>query len=434
MFKHSLMAATAMALVSPIAAQAQTEIQWWHAMGGRLGELVEEIAANFNATQSDYVVVPSFRGTYAETMNGAIAAFRAGEQPHIVQVFEVGTGTMMAAEGAVYPVYKLMEDAGVDFDLSAYLPAVVSYYTDTNGNLLSLPFNSSTPVLWYNATALEAAGIEVPTTWDEVEEAARALKANGMEKPFSFGWQSWTQIENFSAWHNMEMGTKGNGFGGLDTEFVFNNDAVVNHIERIARMGDEGLFAYGGRQGASQDMFKNGETGLWINSSAYYGGFKSTITDFEFGQTMLPLETSIADSAQNSIIGGATLWVLAGHEQPEYTCVAEFFQFLSQPEQQAFWHQATGYVPITTAAYELSKEQGFYETDPMTDVAIQQLSLNAPTPASKGIRFGNFVQVRDIINEELEAVWSGQKEPRAALDDAVARGNAELRRFEAAND
>ncbi|MEL0437857.1 sn-glycerol-3-phosphate ABC transporter substrate-binding protein UgpB [Phycobacter sp. K97] len=434
--KSILSATTAFAMVGTAAFAEKAEVQFWHAMGGQLGETVNQMAADFNAGSNSCQINAVYKGNYTENMTAAIAAFRAGEQPHVVQVFEVGTATMMAAgdKGAIYPVYKLMEDAGVDFDASAYLPAVISYYTDTDNNLLSLPFNSSTPVLWYNKTALDAAGVAVPTTWDEVEEAARALKANGVEKPFSFGWQSWSNIENYSAWHNLPMGTEENGFASLKTEFTFNNDAVVNHIQRIADMGKEGLFAYGGRRGDSRGQFVNGETALWINSSAYYGGFKNDIKDFEFGQTMLPVDTAVTDKPQNSIIGGATLWVLNGHEAPEYKCVAEFFQFVSSPEQQAAWHQSTGYVPITNAAYDLSKEQGFYNTDPMTDTAIKQLSMNAPTPASKGLRFGNFVQIRDIINEELEAVWAGDKDAKTALDAAVERGNALLRKFEKAND
>ncbi len=399
-------------------------------MGGQLGERVDKMASDYNALSGECQVNAIYKGNYTENMTASIAAFRAGEQPHITQVFEVGTATMMAAEGAIYPVYQLMADAGIDFDQSAYLPAVISYYADTDGNMLALPFNSSTPVLWYNKTALDAAGIEVPTTWDEVEAAARALKANGVEKPLSFGWQSWVQIENYSAWHNIPTGTKDNGFAGFDTEFTFNNDAVVNHIQRIADMGKEGLFAYGGRRGDSRAQFVNGETALWLNSSAYYGGFKKDITEFEFGQSMLPLDTAVADAPQNSIIGGATLWVLRGHEPEEYACVADFFQFLSSAPQQAEWHQSTGYVPITNAAYELSIQQGFYETDPMTDTAIKQLALNEPTPTSRGLRYGNFVQIRDIINEELEAVWSGQKTAKEAMDAAVERGNELLRRFE----
>ena len=437
MMIKSLIASVALAAIAAGTASAdeKAKVQFWHAMGGDLGKVVDKFADDYNAGSKSCEVNAVYKGNYTENMTAAIAAFRAKAQPHIVQVFEVGTATMMAAEekGAIYPVYKLMKDAGISFDQSAYLPAVISYYTDTDNNLLSLPFNSSTPVLWYNKTALEAAGAKVPTTWDELVEATRKLKANGVAKPFSFGWQSWSNIENYSAWHNISIGTEQNGFGGLTTKFSFNNDAVVNHIQRIADMGKEGLFVYGGRRGESRGQFVNGETALWINSSAYYGGFKKDIKDFEFGQAMLPLDTKVADKPQNSIIGGATLWVLNGHKADEYKCVADFFSFLSAPEQQAYWHQNTGYVPITTAAYELSKTQKFYESDPMTDTAIKQLSLNAPTPASKGLRFGNFVQVRDIINEELEAVWSGQKDARAAMDSAVERGNALLRKFEAAN-
>lgn len=433
---HLLIASTALTLLAHSGvAETKTEFQFWHAMGGALGEKVDAMASDYNAQSNTCQANTVYKGNYTENMTAAIAAFRAGEQPHVVQVFEVGTATMMAAgdKGAIYPVYELMADAGIDFDPRAYLPAVISYYTDTKGNLLSLPFNSSTPVLWYNKTLLEKAGAEVPTTWDELETVAQKLKDSGVEKPFSFGWQSWSNIENYSAWHNIPLGTEENGFAGLQTEFTFNNEAVVNHIQRIADMGKDGLFAYGGRRGDSRAQFVNGETALWINSSAYYGGFKKDITDFEFGQSMLPLDTAVADAPQNSIIGGATLWVLRGHEQPEYTCVADFFAFLSSAEQQADWHQSTGYVPITTAAYDLSKEQGFYGTDPMTDTAIKQLSLNQPTPASKGLRFGNFVQIRDVINEELEAVWAGDKSAQEAMDAAVERGNALLRKFEDSN-
>jgi len=177
----------------------------------------------------------------------------------------------------------------------------------------------------------------------------------------------------------------------------------------------------------------NGESIFWINSSAYYGGFKKDIKNFEFSQTMLPLDNDVAAAPQNSIIGGATLWVLNGHKSEEYKGVAKFFKFLSAPEQQAYWHQNTGYVPITKAAYDLSRAQGFYESNPGTDTAIKQLSLNEPTPASKGLRFGNFVQIRDIINEEMEAVWSGRKSAKDAMDKAVERGNILLRKFETAN-
>jgi sn-glycerol 3-phosphate transport system substrate-binding protein len=431
-----LIAAVALIGMGTSGGHAATEIQWWHAMAGQLGEKANEIAANFNAQNQDYQVVPVYKGDYTETMTAAIAAFRAGEPPHVVQVFEVGTATMMAAGEAIYPVHQLMSDLAIEWDPDAYLPAVKSYYTTPEGELLSLPFNSSTPVMWYNKDAFRAAGLDPespPETWAEVEQAGKALQQSGMPCGLSVGWQSWVLIENESAWHDQPVATLANGFEGLGTELVFNqNDVVPRLIAQMAEWQKTKLFDYGGRRGDSLPKFTTAECGMWINSSAYYGGIKEQ-AQFDFGVAMLPRFEDIAAAPQNSIIGGATLWVLAGHEDEEYRGVGAFFNYLSTPEVQADWHQSTGYVPITTAAYELSKEQGFYDKNPGTDTAIKQLSLNPPTAHSKGLRLGNFVQIRDVINDELEAVWSGQKAPQKALDDAVQQGNDLLRRFERAN-
>jgi len=416
-------------------AAAQHEIQFWHAMGGELGVTTEAMVEAFNDSQDAYRVVPSYRGNYTETMTGAIAAFRAGQQPEIVQVFEVGTATMMAAEGAVRPVHEIMEANVEDWDPDAYLPAVRSYYETAEGDLLSLPFNSSSPVMWVNMDLLRAAGIEAaPATWDEMFEAAEALQANGHQCAFSFGWQSWVMIENFLAWHDRPIGTLGNGFGGLETELVFHETPeLVALLQRIADSQEDGTFKYGGRRGDSLPLFVSGECAMWLNSSAYYGAMQAQ-ADFEFAQAMLPLDTAIASEPQNSIIGGATLWVLEGHSDEDYAAVAAFFDFISSPEVQAEWHQDTGYVPITTAAFALSESQGFYEENPGTDTANRQLSLNEPTENSRGLRFGNFVQIRDVINEELEQLWAGEKTAEEALATAAARGNELLREFEAAND
>ena len=425
-----LAAASILAMTAPTL--AATEIQWWHAMTNRNNDLVNEIAKKFNDSQSEYKVVPSYKGNYTETMTAAVAAFRAKKQPHIVQVFEVGTATMMAAKGAVYPVYKLMADTNEPFDPSAYLPAVTSYYNTADGKLLSMPFNSSTPVLWYNKDQLDKAGVKPPKTWDEMFAAGKKLKAVGQKCAFSFGWQSWVMIENYSAWHNMPTGTKANGFAGLDTKLIFNNDKVANILQRIADSQKDGIFKYGGRRGDSLPLFTSGECAMWMNSSAYYGSIVKQ-AKFNYGQTMLPLDTSVAKKPQNSIIGGATLWVLRGKKDESYKGVAKFLTFLSSPEIQANWHQVTGYVPITKAAYALSQKQGFYKKAPGTDTAIKQLNLNQPTAASSGLRYGNFVQIRDIINEEMENIWSGKKTAKDALDTAVMRGNKLLRKFEKAN-
>lgn len=424
-------------IASLTAAQAQTNVQWWHAMGGELGAKLEEITQGFNDSQDEFNIIPSYKGTYPETMTAAIAAFRANEQPAIVQVFEVGTGTMMAAEGAIVPVHQLMEEHGADFDPDAYLPAVVGYYTDTDGNMLSLPFNSSTPILYYNKDVFEAAGLDPeapPATWAEMEQFSRQIIESGAaDCGFTTGWISWIQTENLSAFHNQPIGTLENGFGGLDAELTLNGPVQVKHWENLKNWADEGLFRYGGPVGGDNapPMFYSQQCAMIMNSSASRAGVIANATDFELGFGMLPYYDDVEGAPQNSIIGGATLWVLSGRSDEEYAGVAAFFDYLASPEVQADWHQFSGYLPITQAAFDLGQEQGYYEANPGSDVSIRQMTLNEPTENSKGLRFGNYVQIRGIIDEEFEQLLSGSKDAQGALDSLVARGNRLISEFAA---
>jgi sn-glycerol 3-phosphate transport system substrate-binding protein len=420
--------------VSVTAAQAITEINWWHAHGGRLGEKVNAIADGFNKSQGEYKVVATYKGNYADTMTAGIAAFRSKNPPHILQVFEVGTASMMAAKGAIKPVYEVMGESGLPFDPSAYLPTVTGYYTTGEGKMLSMPFNSSTPVLYYNKEAFKKAGLDPdkpPKTWPEVADYARKLVKVGYTG-FSTAWISWIQLENFSAWHNVPIGTKANGFGGLDTEFVFNSPLHVKHIQQLADWQKEKIFIYGGRRNLGNAKFSSEEVAMYTESSAGYAGFKKTCK-FDFGTGMLPYWPDVPGAPQNTIIGGASLWVMAGHSREEYKGVATFFTYLSSPAVQADWHQFTGYLPITMAAYDLTKKQGFYKNDPGMETALKQMTLHEPTENSKGLRFGNYSQVRDIIYGELEAIFAGKKTAQQGLDDAVKAGNKLLRKFEKAN-
>ncbi len=418
-------------------ANAATEVIWWHAMGGELGQKVEKIANDFNATQSDYKVVPVYKGNYTETMTAAIAAFRAKEHPAIVQVFEVGTGTMMAAKGAVYPVFELMKAADEPFDPKAYLQAVVGYYADTDGNMLSMPFNSSTPILYYNKSVFEKAGLDpntAPETWGDIETFSKKIIDSGAAPcGFTTGWQSWVQLENLSALHNVPFASRANGFGGTDAVLEFNGDLQTRHIADMGEWQKSKIFDYGGRRSDPAPKFYSGECAIYMNSSAALAGIRTNAKDFEVGVGMLPYYDDVKGAPQNSIIGGATLWVLSGHTDEEYKGTAKFFTYLSSPEVQAWWHEETGYLPITTAAYELAKSRGYYEKNPGADISVLQMNLNPPTENSRGLRLGNFVQIRDVINEELEEVWAGKKSAKEALDAAVERGNKLLREFQDQN-
>ena len=305
-------------LASP--AQAVTEIMWWHAMSGELGKQLEKLAADFNASQSDYRIVPSYKGNYTETVTAAIFAFRSRSQPAIVQVNEIATATMMAAKGAIYPVFELMRDQSEPFSPAAYLPAVTGYYSDVAGNMLSFPFNASTPILYYNKDLFRAAGLDpevAPKTWPEVGAAAKRLRAAGAVCGLTTSWPSWINVENFSAFHNLPLATKANGFGGLDAELTFNNPLVVRHITQLAEWQTTKMFDYSGRGQSAEPRFQKGECGIFIGSSATRADIKAN-SKFEVGYGMMPYWPDVHGAPQNTIIGGATLWVLRDRPRAEY--------------------------------------------------------------------------------------------------------------------
>ncbi|MBO0662921.1 sn-glycerol-3-phosphate ABC transporter substrate-binding protein UgpB [Jiella sp. MQZ9-1] len=429
---RSLVLAGALAATTALPAFAATEIQWWHSMGGANGEKLEEIANEFNKSQSEYKIVPVNKGKYAESMTAAIAAFRAGQQPDILQVFEVGTGTFMAAKQAIYPVEQLMKDEGETFDPSVYLPAVTGYYETTKGKLLSFPFNSSTPILYYNKDAFKKAGLTTPPkTWADMASAATKIVKSGAAKcGFTTTWPSWMNVENLSAFNNVPLATEQNGMGGLDAKFVFAEKGLVPmHWANLAKWQKTGAYQYRGRTGDAVPSFTSGDCAMIIESSAGRAAILKS-SKFNVGFSMMPYYASQKGAPQNSIIGGASLWVMRGKPESHYKGVAKFFTFLSQPKIQAEWHQFTGYLPITKAAYELSKKEGYYKKNPGAEIAIKEITLNKPTENSKGLRFGDYVQIRNVFQSEIEQTLNGSKTAEQAAKDAEAKGNEMLRAFQ----
>lgn len=415
------------------AAWAATEIQFWHAMEAALGEHLNVIVNDFNRSQSDYKIVPVFKGTYDQTLAAGIAAYRSGNAPAILQVYEVGTATMMAAKKAVVPVTDVFKQAGVPLDQKAFVPTIASYYSDAKTDeLVAMPFNSSTPVLYYNKEAFKKAGLDPnvpPKTWDEVRADAKKLKASGMSCGFTTGWQSWIQLENYSAWHGLPFASENNGFDGLDAKLEFNRPQQVAHIQFLQDMAKEGTFTYVGRKDEAISKFYSGDCGILTNSSGSLATIRK-YAKFDFGTGMMPYDANVKGAPQNAIIGGASLWVLAGKDPNVYKGVAKFLAYLSSPAVAAKWHEDTGYLPVTTAAYDLARSQGFYAKNPGADTAIKQMLNKPPLPYTKGLRLGNMPQIRTIVDEELEQVWAQKKTPKAALDSAADRGDALLRRFE----
>ena len=409
-------------------AAAQTEIQWWHAMSGANNDVVERLSAEFNEMQDEYRIVPVFKGTYPETLNAGIAAFRANQAPAIIQVFDVGTGVMMAAEGAVKPVADVLSEGGYEFDKSQYLAGIVAYYSRPDGTMLSFPYNSSSPILYYNKDKFEEAGLDPespPTTWQEVFETARAINESGAsECGYTSTWLTWIHLENFAAWNDISYGTNQNGLAGTDVELAINDPLYVEHFQAIADLAADDIFRYGGRTSEAKQLFLSGECPILTESSGGLGDIVNSGMNYGIGQ--LPYDENAEGAPQNTTPGGASLWVFEGRPAEEYQGVAEFFNYLSQTEVQSRLHQESGYLPVTLAAYEATKASGFYEENPGRETPITQMMGKEPTDNSRGVRLVNLPQVRDIQNEEFEAMLNGTQDAQAALDKAVERSDAAI--------
>ncbi|MGO3132242.1 MAG: sn-glycerol-3-phosphate ABC transporter substrate-binding protein UgpB [Alcaligenes sp.] len=412
-------------------AHAATEIQFWHSMEGALGERVNALVKDFNASQSDYQVKASYKGNYGESMNAGVAAFRAGNAPDILQVFEVGTATMMAAKGAIQPVQEMSEKAGNAIKPDEFLGAVAGYYSSNEGKLISMPFNSSTPVLYYNKDAFKKAGLDAekpPKTWQELHEAAKKLRESGQECGYTSSWPSWILLENFAAWHNIPFASENNGFGGPSARLQLDNPLFLKHLTFLTDMSKDGTFSYGGRGDTANALFTSGKCGMFTGSSGNRANIIKT-GEFEFGTSSLPYYSDVQGAPQNSIIGGASLWVFAKKSDDVYKGVTEFFHFISSPEQAAAWHQDTGYVPVTKAGFEKTKESDFYAKNVGADVAVKQLDAST-TENSRGIRLGSLPQIRDIEDGVMEQVFAGKVTPEEGLKAMQNRGNELLERFE----
>ncbi|MDB5414356.1 MAG: sn-glycerol-3-phosphate transporter substrate-binding protein UgpB [Rubritepida sp.] len=438
--KAALAVATASLATPALAQGGPVEIQFWHGLPQPLGGLLEKIVSDFNGTQTSYKIIPSFRGSYPETMVAAIAAFRANQAPHIVQMFEVGTGTMMSAGRAVKPVHELLAETGVQIDFADFLPGVRGYYAAADGKQMSMPFNSSTSVVFYNKDMFKRANLDpdnFPTTWEGVEQAARALKGAGIASPLTNSWPTWLMLEQFSAIHDIPYSTLANGFGGLGTELRINNPLVVKHMTNLQAWNRDGLYRYGGRDNAADALFPSGQVAITMASSGLRARIGSE-AQFQWGVAMLPYYQGSPNAPANSIIGGASFWTMNKgprdtRSAAEYRGVAEFYKYISGTDVGAKWHTDTGYLPLTRASFNAVKATDYYTRNPGADVPIEQMLRGATTDNTRGLRLGGLIEIRNIIQEEMEKMLQNQQTPEQAMAAGTTRGNVVLRNFERTN-
>ncbi|MEH6633242.1 MAG: extracellular solute-binding protein [Halopseudomonas aestusnigri] len=431
MLKRTLTAIGALSCLASISvANAATEVQWWHAMGGRLGEVVDEITQKYNASQSDYVLVSTYKGGYEDTMTAGIAAFRAKQQPHILQIFDAGAATIINAKGATVAVADLMAEHGAGFNKEDYMVGVRNFYADSEGKMIGMPFNSSTPLLYYNKDAFAKAGIaNPPKTWEEFEQIAPKLKEAGYIA-LAQSHSPWIFSENFHSRHNIQLATGNNGYDGTDVKILYNNPDMKMHWGKVKSWLDKGWYGYYGRAwGDNQDAFVQQKAAMWLGSSGSFGGLTKS-AEFKFGGSFLPHWKSIIEEPKGTFIGGAALFAMSGHDDEEYKGVASFLSFLTSPEMQFFWHKETGYVPITNAAYDLAKTSGYYETTPDAEIGI--LQLNQPAGEwTKGYRLGYYVQIREVMYKHFDNIFSGDSTVEEAFQEIETESNDLLERFNA---
>ncbi|KTD01430.1 glycerol-3-phosphate-binding periplasmic protein precursor [Legionella feeleii] len=402
----------------PFSSSAKTEIVMWHSLAGHLGAEVKRLATNFNHSQNDYTVKLVYKGEYIEAITSFAAAFRAKQPPAIVQIFEVGTATMLYPPGIIKPVGELMQEQGFNLPEDHFLPALRAFYSEAN-SLLAMPFNTSIPVIYYNADALAKAGYSVfPDTWEEMEVLAAALRKAGYACAYTTAYPAWVQIESFSAIHGLPM---------LDAERAvvsYNNPAIIRHLERLKEWQQKHYFEYGGRTSDATVLFTSGRCPLFSQSSGAYNSL-SELVRFRLGVAALPLDKQVSSRRYNNVTGGAALWAVAGQKADVYRGIAAFFAYIAQPKVQQHWHQETGYLPLGISGVYA----GLAQESQHPVLRLAQADLMGQQAKEARVNFGPQNQIRAINDEALEAIFSGMKTPAEAVREAEKHANYALMRF-----
>lgn len=405
--------------------QKTTDIVLWHAFDGFLKEVFEEIIDDFNHNSGNYRVIPHKIGNYKEVAEKGFDSFSTKSHPHILQVYEVATLTAMQKKELFYPVDQLMSKYHKKFDKDIYIDAVRNFYTSPDQKMMSLPWNASTGVLLYNKNAFLEAGLDQekpPQTWEELEQYCTALHTKGYVG-YTTAWPAAYHLEHVCCWHNLPFATKGNGLDGSEARLVFNGPEQVRHIEKVTEWGKKGFFKYLGRFGEEPERaFARGECAMLFQGANRLPLIKRN-ADFPIGVGCMPYWARVTQSPHNMNIGGSSLWVMNGFSENEYRGIVQFFEYLSMTDIQAYWHQKTGYLPITDAAYYLTKKKGFYKNNKAAEVAVLEVMKETPTVYTRGIRLPNYMEVRDVIMDHLEKAFNGELTPQQALDQAVDKGN-----------
>jgi len=389
------------------------DIRLWHSMNGARGAEFDRLVARFNASQSNFRVVATYKGSFDEAAVEAVTARHTRRAPHIVQASELGGLYLLEQAEVVRPLWQVVK-----------LKPETSFGeepVDEEGRLLALPLGRATPVLYYNRDAFRIAMLDPakpPATWYEMVPVLAALVAVGSECALTMAWPASTLLENMAAWHNQAFATD---------RLMFNNRLAVRWVSTLASWQKSGYFSYASRRGEAEARFVAGECAVLAASSADHAELRSR-AGFDVGVAQFPYYDDFDSAPLNTLASGAALWVMAGRPAADYAGAARFLAFFARPDVQAHWHQRTGLVPLNAQAYELTRKAGFYRKNPEHEIAVRQLLVRG-TPNWKSLRLREYPRLRTIIDEELESTWQGTKSPLDALNAAVGRGNDYLEKM-----
>ena len=435
MKKSTLASVALLTLLSASAAQAQSKVkfEFWHGLTAQLGDVMEGHCKRFNESQSKYEAVCIGQGGYDKAEQNTIAAYRSKQQPTLVQIYDAGTVNFMLS-GAIYPANQFVKDFNIKTDWTDYFPGIANYYATSKGDMWSFPYNSSTALMYWNKDAWAKIGkTKAPETIEEWFSDLRKMKTAGVECGFAFDYDTWMPLEQFSAIHNIPVATKNNGYDGMDAELVFNKGKFVDYMKDWKKLLDEKVARIQTAQtGKTKNQaFAEGTCASMLSSVADHGVIGATaVPGMKWGVAMLPVYEGF--KRQNSLVGGASIWIMQGKSKEEYEGAAAYLDFLAKAEEALWFSTVTGYIPVRNSGFEFLKSNKFYE-DPKyvgRELAIASLTATPTSGNSRGIRLGNFTQIRAEIRAELEAAFTGTKDMQTALNDAADRSNQILRRFE----
>lgn len=414
-------------LIFPVAS-AQTTIEFWYAFSdeARSG-WIEARIAEWNEANPDFEVTGERQGSYRETLQAAVLAARQGSAPHLVQLFEVGS--QLAIDSGIFePIGNL---GGIDTE--DYIEPVLNYYT-IGGDVNSIPFNSSSPILYTNRDLMVQAGLDPndpPETYGEVLAACEVIAASDVTAScIGFNLHSWF-FEQWMAQQGAPLVNNGNGRDARATEVLLTSDAAFNIVNWIKDLNDNDYYTYTGRLedwSGSDAIFLNQEAVFHITSTADAGNITTAAAEngFELGTGLLP----IADDVERNgvVIGGASVWLTQGHPQEELEAARDFVLYMTNTENMADWHQLTGYYPVRDSSIDLLESQNWFEENPNFTVAFEQLTQTIPNQATAGALMGSFLETRTIIGEAIQRVLQGA-DVESALTDAKVLADNRLQEY-----